>query len=274
MPLKIDKDLLMWKWWYNPLMMKAFMAMILAANETCVCWRNIQIQRGSFVTSALKLAALINCNEKTIYKILDRLKSSGDITVQTKQRQYTIITITNYEKYSSGGETAVKTDVQPKPKNERKNDKMEECKTTTINGERFIGTNDIERYFNEEGGQIWKEQITLNVKLNSTDDLKEYFKRFQSEMIMRGVERKSEKDLKTHFLNWLRKIIEIDKNGKTGDNKDGNREGGKRVNSGRANFAKFANIGNKPKQHTDLRILAKLAANNIETERKLLNREE
>lgn len=96
--VKIYDKLLDWEWWDNPLMVKAWLYILLSANPKQKAWKGIVIERGQFVTSQSKMADIISCNRKTVRKILSRLVHSGQIIVSVDKSK-TIISVCNYDNY-------------------------------------------------------------------------------------------------------------------------------------------------------------------------------
>ena len=96
--VKIYDKLLDWEWWDNPLMVKAWLYILLSANPKQKAWKGMVIERGQFVTSQSKMADIISCNRKTVRKILSRLVHSGQIIVSVDKSK-TIISVCNYDNY-------------------------------------------------------------------------------------------------------------------------------------------------------------------------------
>lgn len=96
--IKIYDRILEWEWWSNALMVKAWVFILVSANSRQKRWQGMIIERGQFVTSQSKMARELDCNRKTVRKILDRLISAGQITASVDNSK-TIITVCNYENY-------------------------------------------------------------------------------------------------------------------------------------------------------------------------------
>ena len=96
--VKIYDKLLDWEWWDNPLMVKAWLYILLSANPKQKAWKGMVIERGQFVTSQSKMADIISCNRKTVRKILSKLVHSGQIIVSVDKSK-TIISVCNYDNY-------------------------------------------------------------------------------------------------------------------------------------------------------------------------------
>lgn len=96
--IKIYDRILEWEWWSNALMVKAWVFILVSANSRQKRWQGMIIERGQFVTSQSKMARELDCNRKTVRKILDRLISVGQITASVDNSK-TIITVCNYDNY-------------------------------------------------------------------------------------------------------------------------------------------------------------------------------
>lgn len=96
--IKIYDRILEWEWWSNALMVKAWVFILVSANSRQKRWQGMIIERGQFVTSQSKMARELDCNRKTVRKILDRLISAGQITASVDNSK-TIITVCNYDNY-------------------------------------------------------------------------------------------------------------------------------------------------------------------------------
>lgn len=96
--IKIYDRILEWEWWSNALMVKAWVFILVSANSRQKRWQGMIVERGQFVTSQSKMARELDCNRKTVRKILDRLISAGQITASVDNSK-TIITVCNYDNY-------------------------------------------------------------------------------------------------------------------------------------------------------------------------------
>jgi hypothetical protein len=94
----LHRKMLEWEW-YNDIPCKVlFLHIILKANFKDTKWRGITIKRGQLVTGRLALAEQTGLTERQIRTALNKLKTTSNLTIKTTNK-YSIITITNYEKY-------------------------------------------------------------------------------------------------------------------------------------------------------------------------------
>jgi DNA replication protein DnaD len=95
----------------------AWIDMLLCANhegkKACIDGQLIDIERGSFVTSQLKLAERWKWDRKKVKRFLDLLEQDGMVSVNSTTRR-TTVTIENYDKYQDCG-TSPATGITPSP---------------------------------------------------------------------------------------------------------------------------------------------------------------
>ena len=260
--IKIYDRILEWEWWSNALMVKAWVFILVSANSRQKRWQGMTIERGQFVTSQSKMARELDCNRKTVRKILDRLISAGQITA-TVDNSKTIITVCNYDNYQennsrygqqdgqldgqqsgqldgqqSGHNIRYKNNnnivVDTAPAGARAIEDFEEVVLTDKKADRPTGlgfcararitADKVADWLRENGGQQWKEVACMQLGL-SPQQLDVAFDEFQRELIAQGVEDKEEQDIRIHFMSLIRKKIEWNKK----QNRYGNND--QRINS-------------------------------------------
>lgn len=96
--VSIHRSFLDWEWWGNALMVKLWIYCLLSANTKDASWKGSVIPRGSFVTSQLHIADILNCSPRYVYTMLRRLKASECIEYHTSNR-FTFIKVVNYDTY-------------------------------------------------------------------------------------------------------------------------------------------------------------------------------
>lgn len=97
--VKLHRDIESWEWVDDAFTYWVFTRMILMANYEPKKWHGMEIPRGSFVTSSDNLAAKFKCGRQKIRTVLDRLKSTNEITIKTTSK-FSVISIINYEMYN------------------------------------------------------------------------------------------------------------------------------------------------------------------------------
>ena len=96
--IKLHRKMINWEW-YNDINVKVvFLHLLLTANHEDKKWQGIEIKRGQKITSLSHLAEETKLSVKQIRNVLNKLKSTGEITNKGTNK-YTIITIVKYNDY-------------------------------------------------------------------------------------------------------------------------------------------------------------------------------
>lgn len=98
--IKLHRALVEWGWYTDLPTCKLWLHILLRANYKACAWKGIEIPRGAFVTSYAALSTESGLTVKQVRTALDKLKSTGEITVKTN-RHYTIVTVAKYDDYQS-----------------------------------------------------------------------------------------------------------------------------------------------------------------------------
>lgn len=118
--IKIDRNILRWKWYGERNTLALFLHFLLKANFADSVFDNKKIKRGQFVFSQRKLAEETGMTHREIRTALDHLVETGEISVKTFPR-YTVVTVLNYDKYQT------KPPEKPKQKSKAKKVKEDEA---------------------------------------------------------------------------------------------------------------------------------------------------
>ena len=98
--IKIHRKFVEWEWFEDSEMVHLFLYLLLKANHKENKWKGILIKRGTLITSRSKLSEATKIPEQTIRTCINRLKRTNEITTTTDStKQFTIITICNYDSY-------------------------------------------------------------------------------------------------------------------------------------------------------------------------------
>ena len=98
--IALFRQFLSWEWFTDIKTCHLFIYCLLRANYKDGIWQKIPYKRGQFITSRRKLSVETGLTEQEIRTCLNRLKSTNEIT-NVSNRQNTIITVNNYEKYQN-----------------------------------------------------------------------------------------------------------------------------------------------------------------------------
>ena len=96
--IKVDRNMLHWRWMAEPLTAHLFIYLLLKANYKNLDFRGKTIPKGSLVTSYQTLCKSTGLSLQQCRTALKRLKSTGEITIESTN-QYQVITIVNYKQY-------------------------------------------------------------------------------------------------------------------------------------------------------------------------------
>ena len=78
--IKLHRKMINWEW-YNDINVKVvFLHLLLTANHEDKKWQGIEIKRGQKITSLSHLAEETKLSVKQIRNVLNKLKSTGEIT--------------------------------------------------------------------------------------------------------------------------------------------------------------------------------------------------
>lgn len=108
--IKIDRNIVKWRWYTEPNTLRVFLHLLLNANTAARRWGNITLQRGELATSISGISADLGLSYNTTKKAIRNLQSTNEISV-AHHPHCTVITIENYNKYQS---------IQDKPKASKK----------------------------------------------------------------------------------------------------------------------------------------------------------
>lgn len=96
--IKIDRNILNWRWYSNANTMRVFIHILLKSNIREKSFENITVSRGQLVTSRKSLSSELGISEQSVRTALEHLKSTNEITIQGTSK-YSIITVKNYDNY-------------------------------------------------------------------------------------------------------------------------------------------------------------------------------
>lgn len=96
--IKLHRSIIDWEWYTDTNVTRLFYHLILTVNYEPKKWRGIPIFAGQIITSHENLAKQCCLSVQQIRTAINKLKSTGEITSKSTNN-YTLITITNWEKY-------------------------------------------------------------------------------------------------------------------------------------------------------------------------------
>lgn len=96
--VKIYRSLLDWEWFYDDIMLRGWVYILLRASREDFVWKGIEIKKGQLVTSLSTMARDLRISVQQARRILTTLKSTNEITTKTTNK-YTKITICKWGSY-------------------------------------------------------------------------------------------------------------------------------------------------------------------------------
>ena len=138
--IKLDRNILQWRWYKNANTMRVFLHLILTANVYDCAFDKIIIHRGELVTSYERLSQELGLSNQQIRTTIQHLKSTGELTVK-RYPKYQVISIVNYALYQD--KATVKT-----PVNQRANNNQ-----ITVNQQQYKNNKEYIKKEKEDNGQ-------------------------------------------------------------------------------------------------------------------------
>ncbi|WP_304409718.1 hypothetical protein [Faecalibaculum rodentium] len=96
--IKLHRKLTEWEWYTDVPTKTLFIHLLLTANSKPGKWRGIDVPAGAKITSREKLSKETGLSQQQIRTALNKLESTNEVTKSTTAT-YTLIKLTNYEKY-------------------------------------------------------------------------------------------------------------------------------------------------------------------------------
>jgi hypothetical protein len=96
--IKIHRKFMKWGWADKPEMVSLFIHLLVEANYEDKIWRGQTIKAGELVFGRKAWSKSTGISEQSLRTCIDRLKSTGEITIKTTNK-YSIITIVKYKEY-------------------------------------------------------------------------------------------------------------------------------------------------------------------------------
>ena len=96
--ISIHRQFKEWEWYGDSKIVHLFLHCLMSANHKPKQWRGRQIEAGQFITSQSHLSQDTGLSVRQVRTILDKLKLTGELTVQITNK-FSIISITNWDKF-------------------------------------------------------------------------------------------------------------------------------------------------------------------------------
>lgn len=134
--IKLHRSLLEWEWHDDPNTLSVWIHLLLKANFKPTEWRGIILQPGQLITSRASLAKETGLSEREIRTAMNRLKTSGCLTIEATNR-FTLISIVDFSSFQGVSAT-----------NDQQNDQITDQPATN---ERPANDHSVRRKECEEG---------------------------------------------------------------------------------------------------------------------------
>jgi len=209
--IAIHRKLLEWEWYGDINVRLVFLHLLLKANHTTKKWKGETIERGSFITSLENLSKEIGITTQQTRTAITKLKSTNEITSKSTSH-YTMICITNYDKYQ-GGRKDRNNKITNKITNEQQTDNKRI--TTTKNDNNVNNDNKRTSLSLLRDTELW-EELSLKFNVNRLYIERECEK-MEDWLKSKG---KRQNDYRAFARNWIRRAMENNKDDKGFERRD------------------------------------------------------
>lgn len=167
--ISLYRKFLDWEWYDDANVMRLFIHLLLCANHKDNKWRGKVIRRGEVITSQSKLAHSLKLSIMQIRNSLNKLKSTGEITVSTTA-DYSVISIKNFNLYQEDNRLNNRLTTQKQQASNRL--------TTTNNNDNKRDINKLISLSIEEREILKNYLLELNKnRKNKIDDIDAYIRK-------------------------------------------------------------------------------------------------
>lgn len=98
--VKVDRNILQWRWYQDANTVRVFIHLILMANVKDHDFEKITVHRGELVTSLASLSKQLKMSVRSVRTSLEHLKSTGEVTSRNYPH-YQVISIAEYDRYQA-----------------------------------------------------------------------------------------------------------------------------------------------------------------------------
>ncbi len=98
--IKINRDILGWRWYHDINVKSVFLHILLNANYEDSEFQNVNVERGEWVTTLGTIESDLKLTKQQVRTAIDKLKSTGEITCR-KYSRFLVITVVSYDLYQS-----------------------------------------------------------------------------------------------------------------------------------------------------------------------------
>lgn len=102
--VKLDRNIVKWRWYKNPNTFRVFIHLIINANITDHDFENITVKRGEIATSYESIAKALDLSVKQVRTAIEHLKTTGEVAGKTYPK-FQVISILSYDVYQGDGQS-------------------------------------------------------------------------------------------------------------------------------------------------------------------------
>lgn len=193
-----------WQWYGNANVSRLFIHCLLKANFKKKTWQDIEIKRGTFITSYAKISEEINLTKDQVRGAFKKLISSKEITTQGCNK-YLTVTVCKYDDYQFTKDKINKGVTTQNPHKTH----TDTTQTPTTNKDNkdnkennYISTTEVRDICFEN--KVWVDAVKNNYVL-SQKQFDDYLDKFTTHVIMQGKTTTCPSDFKKHFVSWYKK---------------------------------------------------------------------
>lgn len=110
--IKLCDKIVDWEWFTDGNMLKVWLYLLVKAQYADGKYRGVDVKRGQLLTGRKLIANETRLSEQQVRTCINRLKSSGQITIESTN-QYSLITIVKYDDYQGSDSYNIQQIIQP-----------------------------------------------------------------------------------------------------------------------------------------------------------------
>lgn len=210
--VKIHRKMIDWRWYGVTNVKVTFFHLLLRSNHKDGFAYGYEVKKGQVLTSYESLSKETGLTIMQVRTAIKKLIKTGEISQKITNR-FSIITICNYENYQCND------DDEQQPNNKQittnKNNKnIKNDKNISFLLEKVEPKN-VCLFFSKQSRE-WIDNAEMTLRIGKDDaKLNSLVIDFQSHLISSGAVAETEKETKSHFLNWARKVLANDRKQKS-----------------------------------------------------------
>lgn len=148
--IKIHRKLLEWGWYDDSAVKSVFIHLLLIANFKQAEYHGRTVERGQAVFGRENLASVLGITVQQVRTALNKLKSTGEITVQSYSK-FSVATIRNFELYQGNDADAELTDDNQQITNNQPTNNQQSTNNQPTNNQQITTSEERKKGRREEG---------------------------------------------------------------------------------------------------------------------------